>query len=109
MPPAETAPHETMVLPSGRSLWLDAARGAALCILALNHFVAVFSTFNLIHPHLRQFLGVMSMAEALVVISGIVCARVYLWPDLAPSVRRRRLLHRAGQIYVVHMITVVAT
>src|SRR5688572_20476951 len=91
-----------MALTPDRDLALDLLRGLAIVILVVNHI------------HLESALGhvttaVLSAAEVLVAVSGVVAGLVFgnRWRTLGPRATTRMLLARARKLYVATVFVIV--
>lgn len=88
-----------------RDLTLDVLRGAAMVIVVVNH-IELPSLFNLGR---RERLGVVSGADLFVLLSGVVLGMVHrrLSERRGWLASAKKLVRRAGQIYVVAVGVVV--
>jgi hypothetical protein len=84
----------TLAPAAGRDVTLDLLRGLAMAILVVNHL-------HLESPIGRATSAVLSAAEVLVAVSGVVAGMVFgrRWLTLGPRAATRLLLRRALKIY----------
>lgn len=86
-----------------RDISLDILRGVMLVIMAADHFGEP------IFQHLYEFAGYVSAAEGFVFLSGMLVALVYSRYHTANGqLLEKRIWHRAGVIYLYHLIVVLA-
>jgi hypothetical protein len=96
---SSSAPAATAVADSDRDTALDLARGLAMVILVVNHM------------HLDSWLksatsAVLSAAEVLVLVSGVVAGMVFgrRWRARGPRATTLQLLRRARKLYVAAVV-----
>ena len=86
-----------------RDLSLDVLRGIMLIIMAADHFGEP------IFQHLYEFAGYVSAAEGFVFLSGMLVALVYSrYHSAGGYVLEQRVWHRAGVIYLYHLMVLLA-
>lgn len=86
-----------------RDVSLDVLRGIMLIIMAADHFGEP------IFQHLYEFAGYVSAAEGFVFLSGMLVALVYSrYHNLGGYVLEQRVWHRAGVIYLYHLMVLLA-
>jgi len=86
-----------------RDLSLDVLRGIMLVIMAADHFGEP------IFQHLYEFAGYVSAAEGFVFLSGMLVALVYSrYHSAGGYVLEQRVWHRAGVIYLYHLMVLLA-
>ena len=86
-----------------RDLSLDVLRGIMLIIMAADHFGEP------LFQHLYEFAGYVSAAEGFVFLSGMLVALVYSrYHSAGGYVLEQRVWHRAGVIYLYHLMVLLA-
>lgn len=86
-----------------RIAWIDAAKGAAVLIIGLNHFSTSFPELARRTWLARDPVGYVSMAELFVFLSGRLAALIYLRGDRDPAERASKLKGRIVQMYLLHL------
>jgi len=86
-----------------RDLSLDILRGIMLIIMAADHFGEP------VFQHLYEFAGYVSAAEGFVFLSGMLVALVYSrYHNAGGALLEQRVWHRAGVIYLYHLMVLLA-
>ncbi|SEA47631.1 hypothetical protein SAMN05660964_01668 [Thiothrix caldifontis] len=86
-----------------RDISLDILRGLMLIIMAADHFGEP------IFQHLYEFAGYVSAAEGFVFLSGMLVALVYSrYHSAGGQVLEQRVWHRAGVIYLYHLVVLLS-
>jgi hypothetical protein len=86
-----------------RDLSLDILRGIMLVVMAADHFGEP------VFQHLYEFAGYVSAAEGFVFLSGMLVALVYSrYHHAGGHVLEQRVWHRAGVIYLYHLMVLLA-
>lgn len=86
-----------------RDIALDILRGIMLIVMAADHFGEP------IFQHLYEFAGYVSAAEGFVFLSGMLVALVYSrYHHAGGRVLEQRVWHRAGVIYLYHLLVLLA-
>ncbi|EIJ34347.1 OpgC domain-containing protein [Thiothrix nivea] len=86
-----------------RDISLDILRGIMLIVMAADHFGEP------VFQHLYEFAGYVSAAEGFVFLSGMLVALVYSrYHTAGGHVLESRVWHRAGTIYLYHLIVLLA-
>lgn len=82
---------------------LDSLRGFMLVIMAADHFGEP------VFDYVYEFIGYVSAAEGFVFLSGLLVALVYARYHTHPGLMvEKRIWHRAGVIYLYHLIILLA-
>lgn len=86
-----------------RDIALDILRGIMLVVMAADHFGEP------VFQHLYEIAGYVSAAEGFVFLSGMLVALVYSrYQNAGGWVLEQRVWHRAGVIYLYHLVVLLA-
>lgn len=86
-----------------RDIALDVLRGIMLVVMAADHFGEP------VFQHLYEIAGYVSAAEGFVFLSGMLMAMVYgRYYAAGGQILEKRIWHRAGTIYLYHLVVLLA-